>query len=90
MCKAPDLNNLRRDKDDALGNDRFNRPLRHMHKAQCGRGQRDAVRGGKRSDCLYQFSTTARENNQREHEQQMIHAGQNVFEAELEINTSRL
>jgi hypothetical protein len=48
------------------------------------------VREGVRSDCLHQLPTTARENNQREYKQQMIHAGQNVFDAELEINTSRL
>jgi len=67
MCKAgspASLNpNLRRDKDDAQADDGLDRPLRYVHKAECHRSQRDAVREGERSDCLRQFPATTRENN---------------------------
>ena len=68
---------------DAQGDDRLDRPLRHMHKSERRRRERDAVGDGERGDGLHQLPSAAGDDDQGEDEQQMIHPHQNVLDTEL-------
>ena len=48
------------------------------------------MRQGERSDCFHQFPTAARDDEEGEHEQEMVHAGQNVFHAQHGVDACDL
>ena len=79
------VNDLRRDEDDAQRDDRLDRLLRHMDEAERRRRERDAVRDRERGDGLDQFPAAARDDQQRQHEQQMIDAAEDVLDAEHQV-----
>ena len=57
-----------------------------MHKAERCRRESDAVGKSERRNGLRQFPTAARDDDEGEHEQQMVEAGQNVFHAQHGID----
>ena len=82
---ASHVNNLRGDKDDAQGDDRLDRALRHMHEAECRCRERDAVGDRERGHGLDQLPAAPRDDQQRQDKEQMIDASENVFDAEHEV-----
>ena len=87
---AVHANNLRRDKDDAQRDDCLDRRLRHMHKAERRRREREAVRDGEGGDGLHQPPAAARDDEQREDEQQMVDAREDVLDAEHDVRAGDL
>ena len=59
-------------------------------KPSVARREREAVREGERGDGLHQPPAAARDDQQREHEQQMVDAGQDVLDAEHGVSAGDL
>ena len=72
-------NNLRRDKDNAQRDDCLDWRLRHMDKAERRGRKREAVRDREGGDGLHQAPAAARDDEQRQDEQQMVNASQDVL-----------
>ena len=83
-------NDFRRDKHDAQRNTRLDRWSGHIHEAQRGGGERDAVRHRERRDRTDQSLPAFHQQHEREDEQQVIDAQHNVLDAEDEIGRGNL
>jgi hypothetical protein len=64
--------NFRCDKNDAQRNHRLNWSLWDVDVAECCQSKRDAVRDREGSNGLDQFPPAVRDDDQREHEQEMV------------------
>ncbi len=87
---AVHANNLRRDKDNAQRDDGLDGRLRHMDQAERRGRERQAVRDREGGDGLHQPPAAARDDEQREDEQQMVDARQDVLDAEHSISAGDL
>ena len=82
---AQPVHDLRCDEHDAQRDHRFDRWTGHVHPAQRRRYQRDAVCHGESGDGREDSLAPAHDQQQREHEQQMIDAAEDVFDPEHEV-----
>ena len=64
---------------------RFDRRRRHVDEAESGGGERDAVRDGESGDRQDELPRIRCDQDQREHEEKMIDAEQDVLDAEREV-----
>ena len=78
---APGANDLRPEKQNAQGDRGLERQPRDLGIAERGHGQRDAVRNGEGGDRLDQHPAVADDQQQPEHEQQVVGAEQDVPDA---------
>ncbi len=70
--------------DDGRGDDALNEPLGHGDEAEDSQGQRDAVGDGEGSDDLEERQEAASAEQQGPEEEEVVVAGEDVLDAELE------
>jgi hypothetical protein len=79
------VHDLRGDEDDTQGNHRFDRWTRHVYPAQRGGCKRDAMGNRERRDGEEDSLAIANDQQQCQHEQQMVDTTENVFYTEHQI-----
>jgi hypothetical protein len=75
---------------DTLPDDGLDRRRRHPDNAKRCETERDAVRDGEGGHRLDQPPRAPRDDQQREHEQQMVHAAEDVLDAQRQVGTDHL
>ena len=86
----PCTHDLAGDEHDGEGDDRLDGRLRNVHEAQRRGGQRQAVRHRERGDRPHETPPTLDENQQGEHEQQVVDPEQEVFDSQTQVGTRHL
>jgi hypothetical protein len=84
------VHDLRGDEDDTQGNHRFDRWTRHVYPAQRGGCKRDAMGNRERRDGEEDSLAIANDQQQCQHEQQMVDTTENVFYTEHQIGPGHL
>ena len=76
--------NFRRDENDAQRNRRLDRRGRDVHHPERRERERDAMRDGERGNRFHEQTHAAHDEDQRENEEQMVDAEENVLYPEDE------
>ena len=79
------VNDFRRNENDGQRDHGFDRRTRHADQSQRRRGERDAVRDGEGRNRRHHAPGAFDDQQQRQHEQQVIDPEQDVLHAEHEI-----
>ena len=87
---AQAVHDLGGDEHDAERDHRLDRRPGHVHPAERRRDERDAVRDGECGDRGDDALAAAHDQQQRQHEQQVIDAAEDVLDAEHEIRPGDL